>query len=134
VAAVSEYPTFDDTLTKNQLAELRGGLSGAGAGDMVSHHSNGATAVVEDVVPRTCDECGKELTGGRVRWCSTACKKRNEYRRSKGRTPAAVPSQTQRPTAVRPDLFETLQGLPVLLRAGWTAEVTSSAVSLHWTP
>jgi hypothetical protein len=30
------------------------------------------------------------------------------------------------------DVFEVLQGLPLLLRSGWTVQADSSAVHLRW--
>jgi hypothetical protein len=63
-----------DTWTPSQLAELRDGLEGNGAADLVAHRPDGTG----EAAPHGCDECGKELIGGETRRCSITCKRRNE--------------------------------------------------------
>jgi hypothetical protein len=153
-----------ETLTRSELAELRGGLDGgAGWGDSAARPPNGKEPLARipddpnspdgtgDFGPPSvtigsgreqtvkCQGCGAEIDGRPNRkWCSAGCRAR--FRRSEAPTMPQVPRNGQgmddspsgRPAVVPGDLFEVLQGLPLLLRSGWALQADTSAVTLRW--
>jgi hypothetical protein len=119
-----------DTWTPSQLEEMRGGLGGNGAGDLVGPRPNGTSGVVS----RECDECGKELTGGQTRWCSIACKRRNENRRHKNaghrddQAPTPVASRATTGNVEGALLLRSV--ITALLDQGATFEIALSPITL----
>jgi hypothetical protein len=158
-----------ETLTRSQLEAFRGPLDGNGAGDLVGpavDHGNGRAVIVPPPVPlaqaRACVECGGPLAGRQERFCSTRCRKRDQYRRGIGhpngartartaRRASVVPQEVTNGTAVDEDTsrrpaetrnlhahppggspFEQLVVLSALLPAGWRLEATAAAVTVTW--
>jgi hypothetical protein len=126
VGASLDFEDFEpDTLTRTQLLEARG---------YPAEIVNGKPG------PQLCGlpGCDRPVSPGRgAKFCSEAHRRKASHQRNgrSSRSPTAARDSGLGPPSVGlpGDLFEMLQGLPLLLRRGWTVQADSSAVHLHWT-
>jgi hypothetical protein len=107
-----------DVLTRSQLLERRG-YDGT---EEPYGLANGHVEPAVEPVARTCDGCGSPLAPHQQRWCGRKCMKKDQYERSKGRTPvAAAPHQVAEDVTWTPASI-----IAVLLDVGATLEVAFS--------
>jgi hypothetical protein len=99
--------------------------------------SNGTHPEPEPVpVHQVCalDGCGQPVSSGRgARFCCQQHRRRAAHLRAqKTETEPVSVRHSSEPVGLPGDVFEVLQGLPLLLRSGWTVRATVDTVTLAW--